>query len=370
MMTIPPAEPYPALTGGAYGRPIPESPDMLASYRWDFASLDAPVSYQVVTDCATSALADPPSSFVNPSALVTGKGEVTVRAAGELVLRFNAEAASWIELDSDDLSDDEASRVFVTISENRLRAPLESASPRRVGGSHTFRLELNTQLYEGVHYAFFNISSRPALPWHIKGVRRVTQTLPVNYGGSFFSSDARLTRLWWVGAYTTRATFVSERDPTTNRSVAYLGSILMNRGDRIAFLGDAHVAQATALAAFTNDTHSLLNSSLQYTSSGSGGGIEPYLLMWVNSVADYFNATGDVEAVRNLAPAIESRLQRARDVVYPRAVEGRASLRWSRDDERLGFGFESPVHYESRNRTTAGSARACPIVLFAQASAA
>lgn len=32
----------------------------------------------------------------------------------------------------------------------------------------------------------------------------------------------------------------------------YLGSELKDRGDRIAFLGDAHVTQATALHAFGN----------------------------------------------------------------------------------------------------------------------
>ena len=107
----------------------------------------------------------------------------------------------------------------------------------------------------------------------------VSQVVPANYGGSFYSSDAQLTRLWWVGAYTTRVTIVSERDPETNATSAYLGSILMARGDRIAFLGDAHVAQATALAAFSSDTYALLNASLQHTSTGSGAGIEPYLLM-------------------------------------------------------------------------------------------
>ena len=42
-------------------------------------------------------------------------------------------------------------------------------------------------------------------------------------------------RLWWTGAYTTRAAFVSAVDASTNSTSAYLGSILMNRGDRIAF---------------------------------------------------------------------------------------------------------------------------------------
>jgi len=71
----------------------------------------------------------------------------------------------------------------------------------------------------------------------------------------------------------------------------------MNRGDRIAFLGDAYVAQATALAAFSKDTHGLLFSSLNYTKD-IGNDIEPYWLMWVLSVLDNFAATGDEDGFK------------------------------------------------------------------------
>lgn len=302
-------EPYPALHGGYYGPAVPISPDPLVNYRWNFASLDAPLSYQVIHDCAAEVAGSPPEAFVNLSAMVACQGQATIVGAGEITLRFEAEAASWIEIDSDDLTDAAAASLLrVGISENRLHAPLEWGEPKRVGNSTTFRLQLNPQLYEGVRYSFVNISGPPAWPWRLS-LRRVSQVLPTNYYGSFHSSDEYLTRLWWVGAYTTRATFVSMLDPTTNATVAYLGSILMNRGDRIAFLGDAHVAQATALAAFTNDTHALVNASLEYTSTGSGAGIEPYLLMWVNSVVDYFDASNDTAALLALAPAVEARLQ-------------------------------------------------------------
>ena len=259
-----------------------------------------------MNDTPAAAHGSPPDSFVNLSALIGGSGAATILGSGQITLQFENEAASWLELESDDLTDAAAAELRIGISENRLRAPQETGSPQRVEGT-TFRLQLNPQLYEGVSFAFLNITQPPARPWRLRAVRRITQAVPANYGGSLDASDGRLARLWWVGAYTTRATFVSERDPKTNTTTAYLGSILMNRGDRIAFLGDAHVAQATALAAFTMDTHALLLASLRYTSTGSGSGIEPYLLMWVNSVCDFFDATNDTAALLSLAPAVSRR---------------------------------------------------------------
>lgn len=170
--------------------------------------------------------------------------------------------------------------------------------------------------------------------WKMTSFYRVNQVIPSNYDGSFACSDPMLTKLWWIGAYTTRVTFVSQR------GTSYLGSILMNRGDRIAFLGDAHVAQATALTAFGPDTHALLRQSLNYTKS-IGNDIEPYWVMWVLSVFDFYDATADRTTVQELIPWIELRLARAREL-YSQARQLNASLRWSRDDPRLGFGFEFP----------------------------
>ena len=169
--------------------------------------------------------------------------------------------------------------------------------------------------------------SAPA--WTINSLRRVA--VPANYEGSYDSSDGFLTRLWYVGAFTTRETFVSSVSPAqpkpTNDTTAYLGSILMNRGDRIAFLGDAHVAQATALAAFGGSVHPLLAMSNEYLSTVThDGNIEPYKMMWVLSVVDYFDASGDKRVFARIAPKVAQQLVHARDVVHPAAVAG--TRRW------------------------------------------
>ena len=118
------AEPYPPLHGGAFGPSIAESPDPLASYRWDFTKLAAPLSYQVIHNRPTSALGDPPSSFANLSALSSGDGGAIIRGPGLLTLRFGSEAASWLEIEGDE----EIGRLRVGISENRLQAPLEAGT--------------------------------------------------------------------------------------------------------------------------------------------------------------------------------------------------------------------------------------------------
>ena len=64
-----------------------------------------------------------------------------------------------------------------------------------------------------------------------------------------------------------------------NSKGGFLGSELKDRGDRIAFLGDAHVAQMTALVAFGN--YEMLNNSNYYTAT-IGNSIQPY---WVRAFA-------------------------------------------------------------------------------------
>jgi len=156
--------------------------------------------------------------------------------------------------------------------------------------------------------------------------------VPLNYAGDFTSSDAFLERLWAIGAYTTRACLCR------SGAKVFLGSILVNRGDRIAFLGDAYVAQATLLAAF--GSREIARDSLEYTAS-VGNSIKPYDVMWVLTLLDYVDWSGDVSALGGaLGAKVGDVLAAARDVLVPAARGDAAALRWSRDDPRMGFGFE------------------------------
>ena len=71
------------------------------------------------------------------------------------------------------------------------------------------------------------------------------QVKPVNYTGSFTSSDPVLTSSWYSGAYGSRL----------NMMPYGFNSILMDRGDRVSIQGDGHPTMAAALAAFgSSDT--------------------------------------------------------------------------------------------------------------------
>lgn len=142
-------------------------------------------------------------------------------------------------------------------------------------------METNNQLYEGIYYAIINVTDPGPKPWSISQFRRKCQVVPTNYEGAFTSSDPLLDRIWWTGAYTVKVTEVGNG---LNSKGGFLGSELKDRGDRIAFLGDAHVAQATALYAFGN--YRMLNNSNYYTAK-IGNGTKPCLF------------PGDLECVKN-----------------------------------------------------------------------
>ena len=95
----------------------------------------------------------------------------------------------------------------------------------------TYRLETNPvgpELYEGVRYGFITLRSAPSAPFTISALRAVAQAKPMNYVGAFSSAgDPLLERVWYTAAYTVRVCAQSD----------YMGSILMNRGDRFSWTG-------------------------------------------------------------------------------------------------------------------------------------
>jgi hypothetical protein len=248
------------------------------NYVWDLESLKHPAAYQLIADRAIEVelQAGAAADWAGLESLTTNASSLTVSGPGLARLKFEQEGACWVEFESDDLAASGA-RVALTISENNLPAPLETHAPTR--HNSTWRLEPNAQLYEGVRYAWLNVSAADTgrfAPFRITRFRRACQVVPTNYRGHFESSDADLDRIWWVGAYTVRVTLCGEGLGGGDRHQApgvFLGSELMDRGDRIAFLGDAHVVQATALAAFGN--YGVLASSNNYTKD-IGNSIEPW----------------------------------------------------------------------------------------------
>lgn len=317
-------EPYSGIsTGGFSGPPVAESPDPLVTYRWPAPkAADGLETYALKPEFLQ---AEAPKSFSNLSSLKGEHPDVTVQGVGSIRMDFGQENAGWLEFDSPDL----IGKVEMSISEynepavvNAGRAnPVKTAAPRRYG--NTYRLELNKDLYEGVRFGWIHIRSF-SKPWHITGLRLVCQTKPANYTGSFSCSDPELTRIWYAGAYTVKLNLLRN----------YFGAILMDRGDRISWTGDAYVAQAASLAAFGN--FAFVKTNLVNTSSEANG-IPSYALYWVLSLVDYYNYSGDATALDQFLTNACNRL----DEVYVN-YDHPPNLVFYGWDERLGAGFENP----------------------------
>jgi alpha-L-rhamnosidase len=324
-------QPYPALNGGAFDGPVVgESPDPLINYRWK--ETNANDDLQVYTLRPVTAIADVKDAFVNLESATGANTAITVNGTGSIRLDFGVESAAWLEFDSPDL----AGNVEMSISEYNQPAvvndgpehPVKTAVPVKYG--NTYRLELNSELYEGVRFGWVHVQSFTH-QWHITGIRLVCQTKPTNYKGSFSCSDTLLTKIWYTGAYGVKLNLTKD----------YFGAILMDRGDRISWTGDAHPSQAAALVAFGN--YDFIKKNIDNT-SGQNNGIRSYSLYWVLSLVDYFNYTGDTNTLKKYAPNACEKLDDALRV-YGTTPE----LRFYGWDERLGAGFEQPSCQESQN---------------------
>jgi len=185
-------------------------------------------------------------------------------------------------------------------------------------------------MYEGVRFGWIHVRSFSSA-WHITGIRLVTQTKPVNYNGSFSCSDTLLTRIWYTGAYTVKVNLLKD----------YLSAILMYRGDRFSWTGDAHPAQAASLVAFGN--YDFVKKNIAYTSTQSNG-IRSYALYWVLSLIDYYKYTGDTVTLKSYITNATAKLNDAYSVYGTNP-----NLEYYGWDERLGAGFEHPNISEPQN---------------------
>ena len=148
-------------------------------------------------------------------------------------------------------------------------------------------------------------------PWRITAVRVVAQTMPVPYAGALAAAaDPLLTAVWWTAAYCPKLNMVPS-PPLPGAlapSTTALDAILMDRGDRIAWTGDDHVAQAAIMAAFGQ--FDFVRQQLWNTHNNSQG-IATYVLYWCMSVVDYYEASGDDDTLVLYARNIDAKLSTA-----------------------------------------------------------
>ncbi len=323
-------EPYARLHSGRFDGPmVLESPDPLVSYRWN--NPEAEDSLQVYALGPAASFTETPSSFSNTEIPSGQQDSIVVEGVGSIRFDFGVESAAWLEFDSPDLT----GAVEMSISEYDEPAVentgpahrFKTCPPQRYG--NTYRLELNSELYEGVRFGWIHMRAFER-PWHITAVRAVCQTKPTNYVGRFSCSDPMLTRIWYTGAYSVKANFCKD----------YFGAILMDRGDRISWTGDAHPAQAAALVSFGN--WDFIRKNLERTATTSND-IESYSLYWILSLTEYYRHTADRTTLARYVDHVRMLLEHARNIYTDPVI---SFYGW---DERLGAGFEEPDRIETKN---------------------
>lgn len=312
------SEPYDYVNGGSFTlKEVKASPDPMLQYVWNNPQTDDHLQSYVILPSKIEAIL----GGQNFSGLSTGNNEqchIRVNGIGVLRIDFGVELPAWLEIDSSDLSGEiEMGISEYNVSElcNKIRKPIKYGN--------TYRLELNNELYEGVRYGFIYVNQFDR-EFTITGVRAVCQVKPANYTGSFDSDNELINKIWYVGAYDVRA----------NQRQDCFGAILMDRGDRYSWTGDAYPSQAASLVAFSNYEEVLKN--LKWTDSHPNN-IETYELYWVESLIDYYMYSGDTKGFHTLLPQAMARLKHAYEI-----FDHPTNLQFVGWDPRLGAGFEHP----------------------------
>lgn len=324
---IPDNEPYKTVSGGDFtGKAIEWSPDPLSSFRFNDTRADSELN--VFKAYPVKYFIDNKNSFQNTDSVLSDKTDITVKGNGNIVFDFGIEFAAWLEIESPDLPACESVRLSVSEYNMPQYVNKGPQSPRKTGypkkiGCNIYRLELNPELYEGVRFGFLHVENYKN-DFHITSVRLICQIKPSNYDGSFYCDNEMLNRIWYTAAYCVRTNFKKD----------YLSAILIDRGDRHSWTGDAYISQAASLCAFAN--YDFILKNLKYTASHDNG-IESYELYWVLSLIDYYYFTSDKKGVSELLPYASQRLDHAYEI-------------WGKDppltffgwDERQGVGFDFP----------------------------
>ena len=326
---------YKPLHSGAFsGRAAPLSPDPLATYQFS-PSVNA-TALQIFTVRPVHVAILSGTGCVGCESLATETPAATITGPVQLRFDFGVELPAWLEVDT--VGYNKSSSAPITMGVGEYHTPWQSGGgswkvgtpkeyPAEGAATTTLRLETNAELYEGLRYGFLTVGngSGETAPFKLGVVRAVAQAKPVNYTGHFHSAtDPLLEKVWWTAAWTVRSNLLTE----------YFGSILMDRGDRESWTGDAHPAQATALVAFHN--LELIKQNLRLTEPVDNG-IATYDMYWVLSIVDYYCYTGDKTILHQYQSQLLQKLTRA----LQEAKNPKTALRFVGWDDRTGAGFSN-----------------------------
>jgi len=157
-------EPYDDLNGGDWsGNIVPFSPDPLITYQWSKGVNQSLLQVYYLKPISVSS--SNPTSFINLDSLLTDQPSAQVVGKGSIRFDFGVESAAWFEFQSPDL-DLVTSDITLSISEYNQPGivnagpphPIKTLVPKQYGSS--YRLELNSELYEGVRFAWIHVNQQ------------------------------------------------------------------------------------------------------------------------------------------------------------------------------------------------------------------
>jgi alpha-L-rhamnosidase len=351
-----PLRPYPFLNNKVRETPLPgseNSPDPLVNAIWPNGTRQD--EFQAYVLYPKTVHTDTADSFDGLERLVDGVGDAEVLGPGLLRVDFGCELAGWLEIVSDDMPAQVYANLTLSLSEDSVQYPGKILQPKKYTGG-VYRIETNPYIYEGIRFGFIHVYGvADHEKWHIKSIRAVAQTLPVPYRGSFnVPGDSELSTIWYSAAYCPKLNMATHPLPgMVSPSKFMLNAILMDRGDRIGWTGDDHIAQRAIMKAFGQ--YEFVRQNLWNTHNNSNA-IATYSLYWVLSVFDYFKETGDQDTLVSYLSNIETKLDRALQSEGSSIAWGMRGKKWASPpqlafvgwDERLGCGFENASCVESQ----------------------
>jgi hypothetical protein len=171
-------------------------------------------------------------------------------------------------------------------------------------GTQTF------QTFDKRGFRYLQVDIRNADGIELDNVSLLFSSYPVQYRGAFSSSDERLNKIWEIGRWTCQL----------NMEDGYTDCPWRERGQ---WWGDARVEALINYYAF-GDTdlikkclrqqgQSLNDEGLTwgvYPTEWDGGKLPSFTLIWVATLWDTYEHTGDVEIVRELFPKIRTTLDK------------------------------------------------------------
>jgi len=262
-----------------------------------------------------------------------GRDGVVATSDGDVRFDFGQVNAGWLVFRCDALP--EGTKCSISefnepaVFNAGSQSPAKTKEPVRLEDG-SYRLELNSELYEGVRYAWIHFRG-VAEPVKVTDIHLVCQAKPVNYLGSFDSDNEMLDKIWYAAAYTVRLNLMKD----------YFGAILMERSDRFSWTGDAHTSQAASMVAFGN--YPFVRKNIINTSNQDNG-ILSYSILWIQSVVDYVMYSGDMAIADSLSTNIQGKFHKA--IHHLKVGSNPSFYGW---DERLGAGFENPGCDETRS---------------------